>query len=136
MARCKSHPMNPMQRRFLLLFSVTLIITSALFSLANLPGRSVTALGSFRALDVLPIIPFLIMMVLIPRYLSREKDEFIRGLVVRALLWGFAVPMVVDTIWGCFWRVFPPNPILPIINIDLFLFVALFGLLGQIRRYQ
>jgi len=89
------------------------------------------------AIFFLPAIPFLVMMLLIPRYLRQEKDEFVRVLVMRALLWGFAVPMLVDTIWGFLSKLWPLNPILlPMMNIDLFCCAALVVLAIQARRYQ
>lgn len=127
--------LNPLQRRFGLLFSSTLIVTSLLFMLSyHLTKSSLTA-GTLL-LIILPAIPFLAMMFLIPRYLKREKDEFIRVLVMRALLWGFAVPMVVDTIWGFLWKLRPPDQSMPMMNVDLFCIAALYALAIQVRRYQ
>ncbi|MGC2162789.1 MAG: hypothetical protein WA634_12820 [Silvibacterium sp.] len=129
---CRKH-LNPMQRRFGLLFSTTLIATSLLF----LWSYHASMHGLWKPLfSFLPAIPFLTMMFLIPRYLMREKDEFMRTLVIRALLWGFAVPMVVDTIWGFLWKLSPPDPSLPMMNVDLFCIAALFALAIQVRRYQ
>lgn len=130
---CKDKPLNPMQRRFGLLFSTTLIATSLLFLWSfhvqeHDPARSLFGL--------LPAVPFLIMMFLIPRYFGKEKDEFMRTIVLRALLWGFAVPMVVDTIWGFLWKLAPLDPSMPMMNVDLFCITALFALVFQIRRYQ
>ena len=91
--------LNPLQRRFAMLFSVTLLATALLFMLAVSfrEGHLGFAHGTFSrslgyVLTVLPVLPFLAMMFLIPRYLRQEKDEFIRILVVRALLLGFASP--------------------------------------------
>jgi hypothetical protein len=76
------------------------------------------------------------MMLLIPRYLSREKDEFVRMLVLRALLWGFAVPMIVDTILGFSWNDPHLFELIPMLNIDLFFIVAMFALRFEGGRYQ
>lgn len=130
---CKNKQLSPLQRNFGLLFSATLIVTSLLF----LWSSHVLERGSAHSLlGLLPAVPFLVMMFLIPRYFGREKDEFVRVLVLRALLWGFAVPMVVDTIWGFLWKLAPPDPSMPMMNVDLFCITALFALGFQIRRYQ
>ena len=131
---CKKS-LSQLQRRFVLLFSTTLIATSLLFMLSyHESGSGPEAWRSLLAF--LPAIPFLIMVLLVPRYLTQEKDEFMRALVVRALLWGFAVPMVIDTIWGFLWKLSPPDPAMPMMNVDLFCVTALFALAIQVRRYQ
>jgi len=127
--------LSPLQRRFGLLFSTTLIATSLLFMWSY--HATEHGYASWKLLlGFLPAVPFLTMMFLIPRYLTQEKDEFLRMLVIRALLWGFAVPMVVDTIWGFLWKLAPPDTALPMMNVDLFCITALFVLAIQIRRYQ
>lgn len=133
MLLCRNKALSPLQRTFVLLFSITLLVTSLLsvLSLHFLERDS-----SHPVLGLLPAIPFLLMMLLIPRYFGREKDEFVRALVLRALLWGFAVPMVVDTVWGFLWKLASVGPVMPMINIDLFCTAALFVLSFQIRRYQ
>jgi hypothetical protein len=73
------------------------------------------------------------MMALIPRYFAQEKDEFVRVLLIRALLWGFAVPLVIDTVWGFLW---PLNPVIPMLNVDLFCITALVALRIQGSRYR
>jgi quinol-cytochrome oxidoreductase complex cytochrome b subunit len=135
MSICMNKNLNPLQRRFSILFSATLLATSLLFMWSDHVARS-----SFAAWNLLlilfPAIPFLTMMLLVPYYLRQEKDEFVRTLVIRALLWGFAVPMVVDTIWGFLWKLLPPDPGMPMMNVDLFCIVALFALAIQVRRYR
>lgn len=126
---------SPLQRRFGLLFSLTLLSTSVLFLL----GYHASGWESSPwkpLLSYLPAVPFLVMMLLIPRYLMQEKDEFRRTLVLYALLWGFAVPMIVDTIWGFLWNFSPPDPSLPMMNVDLFCIAALITLGVQVWRYQ
>ena len=126
---------SPLQRRFRMLFITTLLATSLLFMLSDHVARN-----SFAAWNLLiilfPAVPFLTMMFLIPHYLRQEKDEFVRTLVIRALLWGFAVPMVVDTVWGFLWKLAPPDQALPMINVDLLCVGALFALAFQVRRYR
>ncbi|HUY81019.1 MAG TPA: hypothetical protein VMU92_04785 [Acidobacteriaceae bacterium] len=135
--------LNPLQRRFATLFFVTLIATALLFMLEvsfNVGHLGFSPHTSPLALcyvfSLLPVIPFLAMMLLIPRYLRQEKDEFVRTLVLRALLLGFAVPMVVDTVVGFAWKAAPFADAMPMFNVDLFCITALFVLAFQVRRYQ
>lgn len=139
MSVCKQN-LSPLQRRFTGLFAFTLIATAVLFGvhirfkeghLGLSGGHSTQTLG--YALAALPVLPFLAMMALIPRYFAQEKDEFVRLLVLRALLWGFAVPLVIDTVWGFLW---PLNSVIPMLNVDLFCVTALVALGVQGRRYQ
>jgi hypothetical protein len=142
MGVCNSH-LNPPQRRFLRLFGITLLATVVLFMADHLiigPSHAVSTWAS--AVSLLTAIPFLGMMLLIPRYLRQEKDEFVRMLVVRALLWGFAVPMVIDTVWGFLWAFWPAEAasfmlrVMPMLNVDFFCITALVTLRMQGRRYQ
>jgi hypothetical protein len=141
--------LNPLQRRFAILFSLTLLATAILFlfqvsfaegHLGFNHGLSAKPLGYL--LNVLPAIPFLAMMFLVPRYLEQEKDEFVRMLVMRALLLGFAVPMVIDTVVGFLWKFWPPAAflpmmkIMPMLNVDLLCATALIALRLEGRRYQ
>ncbi len=139
---CKKK-LNPLQRRFARLFSITLLATAVLFLLksgfdeGHLGfGPHASSQGLTYAVSLLPVIPFLAMMLLIPRYLGQEKDEFVRALVLRALLIGFAVPMVIDTVAGFVWKSASFADAMPMFNIDLFCVAALVALTMQLRRYQ
>ena len=133
MLLCRKNALSPLQRRFVSVFSLTLIATAALSLWTSHTPEQTSA---HPLLGLLPAIPFLVMMFLIPRYFRSEKDEFVRVLFLRALAWGFAVPMIVDTLWGFLWKLAPVDPAMPIMNIDLFCVTALFVLAFQIRRYQ
>ncbi len=67
-------------------------ITSYTFGHGS-PSKALTFL-----LDILPAIPTLAIILTLGRYLARETDEFIRMVVVQALLWGAAVDVVAVTI--------------------------------------
>jgi hypothetical protein len=58
---------------------------------------SALAVGLISLFSVLPV---LLAVWVVGRYLRAEPDEFIRALVIRALLWGFAVTMVGDAVVG------------------------------------
>lgn len=135
MCFCIKKGLNPVQRRFVQLFAATLLFTAVL-AFVHTSSREGHLGAAFQArqrlFTPLPVIPFLAMMLLIPRYLRQEKDEFIRQLVVRALLWAFAVPMVVDTVWGFLW---PMDSVVAILNVDLFCITAMLVLRMQSMRY-
>jgi hypothetical protein len=48
----------------------------------------------------LPTIPIAGAVVLTGRYMSEEKDEFQRAVLVQALLGGIGATLVVTTVWG------------------------------------
>lgn len=78
---------------------------------------SVLLVGSLSALSLLPV---LLGVWVAASYLKAEPDEFIRGLVIRALLWGFAVTMAGDAIVGVLMTLYKePFPI-SLLNADLF----------------
>ncbi len=73
--------------------------------------------GSLSALSLLPV---LLGVWVAASYLKAEPDEFIRALVIRSLLWGFAVTMAGDAIAGVFMTYYSePFPI-SLLNADLF----------------
>ena len=83
---------------------------------------------------ILPAIPVIAIIVTVSRYLVRETDEFIRTLVVQAMLWSFGVIMVVDTALGILLRSSPGLRLLPMLNIDLFCVVTPLALRVQLWR--
>lgn len=141
MSFCKKQ-LNGFQRRSLRLFGITLLATALLFVV----NEHVFGMGHGSAwadaISAFTALPFLAMVLLIPRYLRQEKDEFVRMLMVRAVLWGFAVPMVIDTVWGFLWRFWPVDVsmamlrVMPMVNVDLFCIAALIAVRVQGRRYQ
>lgn len=143
---CRNKALNSFQRRFIRLCSITLIATAFLFMLGltfrvgDWPFHRAHFSGFLLyVLSALPILPFLAMMLLVPRYFAEEKDEFVRSLVMRAMLWAFALPMVLDTIWGF---VVPLKlasnfaSTISMFNVDIFCATALIAVALQSRRYQ
>ena len=78
---------------------------------------SALLVGLLSALSVLPV---LLAVWVAARYLKAEPDEFIRALVVRALLWGFAVTMAGDAIAGVYMNFYSRPFPLGVLNADLF----------------
>jgi hypothetical protein len=88
---------------------------------------------------VLPAIPMFAIILLLGRYLARESDEFIRMMVIKALLWGAAVTVAGDLIQSAlvalsaeFWSLDPWT--LTIMNMDLFFTASAFSVAIQLRR--
>jgi hypothetical protein len=78
---------------------------------------SVFLTGLLAGLAVLPV---LLAVWVAARYLAAEPDEFIRTLVVRALLWGFAVTMAGNAVAGVFINIYSRPFPLSLLNADLF----------------
>lgn len=131
-SRCKH--LTPLQRKTLLFMSGAMMLTV----LTNFSDRHTVnplkdifpALAQLQAghpspllatiLSGVAVIPVLLAVWAAARYLKSEPDEFIRVVVIKALLWGFAVTMAGDAIVGAlitaYGRPFP----LSVLNADLF----------------
>jgi hypothetical protein len=135
MSLCSKN-MTPLQRRSTQLMGTAVLLTvvtnlttpevhnpfADLFpGLSQLAARSThpspLMVGVLSALSVLPV---LLAVWVAARYLKAEPDEFIRALVVRSLLWGFAVTMAGDAIAGVLINVYGHPFPLTLLNADLF----------------
>ena len=98
--------------------------------------RQQASVGYAAALSLLSLLPIVLAIWIAANYLKRESDEFIRTLVVRALLWGFTITMAGDAILGVFKVVYSrPFPI-ALLNADLFFASALIAFRVLRRGYQ
>lgn len=123
---CRRKQLTSLQRNTMLCFSVGLLIVVGLSMVSRyvmnsgFAGRGITYLLAFVS-----VVPLVFIILVIARYLSRETDEFIRMLVIQALLCGFGTTMVADTFGGFLaQRGFFEVP-LQIFNIDLFCISAM-----------
>ena len=73
--------------------------------------------------SALSVLPVLAAATIVGRYLATEPDEFIRALVMRALLWGVAVTMVGDAVADALLQMYGGHLPLVVLNADL-LFVG------------
>jgi hypothetical protein len=75
-------------------------------------------------------------MILIARYLSGEKDEYLRNLVVQSILWGFGVALVADTFFGYIIEL--RSTLIPFgsISMDIFVVTAMITLEIKLWRNQ
>jgi hypothetical protein len=87
-------------------------------------------------MGVLAVFPVIAAMILIARYLSGEKDEYLRNLVVQSILWGFGLALIVDIFLSFVDH--HPLPYLPIgnINMDVFILTSSITLEFKIWRNQ
>jgi hypothetical protein len=75
-------------------------------------------------LATLAAIPVIGVIAVVGRSLARETDEFIRMMVVQALLWGLGVTFVADTFLGCLFAYPSIYTLIPPLNLDLFVVTA------------
>ena len=96
--------------------------------------RHNVSIATHYGMGALAVIPVLAVMILIARYLSGEKDEYLRYLVVQSILWGFGLALIVDI----FLSFVDHHFFIPIgnINMDVFIFTTSIALEFKIRRNQ
>jgi hypothetical protein len=85
-------------------------------------------------LATLAAIPVIGVIAVVGRYLARENDEFVRMMVVQALLWGLGVTFVADTFLGCLFAYPSIYMLIPPLNLDLFVVSAAVALRIQMWR--
>ena len=96
---CKTN--NPAAWRFTLRF-IVLSLLYGLFSVLSAAGLLLwhpTGIVIWL-LAILPAIPIAMAVLLTGRYMSEEKDDFQRAVLVQALLGGIGAILVVTTAWG------------------------------------
>jgi hypothetical protein len=143
--------LTPLQRRSIQLMGGAMLFTVVTnFSMPSLPnplfdlvpglsrliahyGHSALFAGLLATLSVLPI---LLAVWVAGRYLTAEPDEFVRTLVVRALLWGFAVTMAGDAVLSVLMNLYTRPFPLTIFNADLFFISTGFSLRLILRSYR
>ena len=103
-----------LQRRAIRLVGAAMLLT-VLFSIPAMPP-ALDALGLYKlkeyvehgsalfmwSLATLSALPAILAIWVAASYLKAEPDEFIRALVTRAILWGFAVTMTASTFFQVF----------------------------------
>jgi hypothetical protein len=128
--------LTPLQRRSIQRMSAALLLTVVTNlstpSLPNpfrdlIPGLSQLANSHAHSsalfvavLSALSVLPVLLAVWVAARYLAAEPDEFIRALVVKALLWGFAVTMAGNAVAGVLMNIYSRPFPLSLLSADLF----------------
>ncbi len=145
---CKAQ-LTPLQRRTVLLLSATLLLT--VVGTFLVPGKPNPLLEAYPSLwraaavvhasagltvavALLSVIPVLWAVAIVGRYLKSEPDEFIRMLVIRAVLWGVAVTMAGDAIVGVLMVTYKAPFPMAMLNADL-MFAAT-GISFRILRWS
>lgn len=134
MAFCNRH-LSPLQRRSLQMFAANLLLTAVLVLIAQ--HRYEQAHASMvltYVLAALAAVPVIGVIAVVGRYLARETDEFVRMMVVQALLWGLGVTFVADTFLGCLFAYPSIYTLIPPLNLDLFVVTAGVALRVQMWR--
>ena len=135
---CKKN-LSPLQRRSLAGFGGVIGCTAGLTMMVHEAFERVhLSLLGIWGLAILAAIPMATLIFIIGRYLSRETDEFVRMLVVKAMLWGFGVTMVTDTIYSYLAEYAGDahsNGMLQMLNIDVFFVSAAIALRLMARGY-
>ncbi len=89
--------------------------------LGSFLARQHASWGLAGILSALSLLPVVLAVWIAAAYVKAEPDEFVRMLLVRALLWGFTVTMAGDAILGVlnmlYVRPFPGS----LLNADLFI---------------
>src|SRR5580692_5793498 len=117
---CNRH-LSPLQRRSLQLFGANLVLTAVLLLSADEAYmRAHPPVALMYLLAILPAIPVIGVIAVVGRYLARESDEFVRMMVVQALLWGLGITFVADTFLGGLHAYPSIDKLIPPLNLDLF----------------
>jgi hypothetical protein len=92
---------NFVNRRFhrrslvvMLLYVLALAVMSLAIDHLHLRGVGLVLLA------LLPALPIVAGIVVIAQYLSEQKDEFVRALLIESMLWGVGATLIVTTVWG------------------------------------
>jgi len=98
--------LSPAARRYRKTGLSVLVSYFVLFPVADYVALRTHPVGLVLCLlAVLPLLPIAVVLVLLGRYLSEEKDGYKRELTVRCLLWGTAGAVMVNLFSG-FLRIF------------------------------
>lgn len=136
MALCNRN-LSPLQRRSLQLFGANLVLTAVFFEVAHEGFKQAhPSVALTYLLAALAAIPVIGVIALVARYIARETDEFVRMMVVQALLWGLGVTFVADTFLGCLFAYPSMSRLIPPLNLDLFVVSAGVALRIQMWRNQ
>lgn len=129
--------------------NLSLVQRKAMNSLVGVMGAAVSLTILFREsqpvggllrsallVSVVETLPLLALVVVIARYLRQETDEFVRALVVRALLCGFAFTIVADGLIGSLMNLYAFHLPWTLLNLDLFCAGAMVSFRVLRRAYR
>jgi hypothetical protein len=125
------------QRRSLQLFSSSLLLTAGLtfFTHQYFRHQQHSTTGPLAwFLSVLPALPFLALMFICLRYLSQERDEYIRAQVLLALLQGSFITMGFTVIYAFLQNYLDITDAPAMFYVDIFLIASMFALRYHLRQ--
>jgi len=130
--------LTPLQNRTKRLIAAALLLLVGASVLARwLQHGGHTSIPVFALLTVVETIPVLFTIWIIGRYLHAEPDEFIRSLVTRSLLWGFAAVMIGNAFVDVQLRLWPGGTMpLLVLDAELFIVSTAIALRLQLRSYR
>jgi len=104
---------NPAQKRYIIRFMPTMAVyVASIFAVTWVFNRYEPTGPAAWALALLPALPLLAVIAIIGVYLHEEADEFIRNVLVEAMLWGMGLTLAIMTVWG-FLEIYAETPRLP-----------------------
>lgn len=94
-------PMTPPMRRYLARFFPAMlayagVLFGSLWTIRNLDPKG----PLLWALAIAPALPIIAVIAIMGLYLIEETDEFIRAMLVQAMLWGIGATLAGCTAWG------------------------------------
>jgi hypothetical protein len=129
--------LSQFQRRSVQLFSSSIILTAFLNMMVRTWFNDYHPTGTFAwMLAAVPALPFLATIVIISRYISGEKDEFIRAQVVLSLLQGAVITLIVTVVYSYLQNFLNIKGPPAMFYVDIFLVVSMFALRYHLRSSQ
>ena len=129
--------LSKFQRRSVQLFSSSIILTAFLTMMVRSWFKDYHPTGAFAwLLAIVPALPFLGTIAIISRYITGEKDEFIRALVLLALLQGAVITLIITVVYSFLQNFLDIKGPPAMFYVDIFLIVSLFALRYHLRRSQ
>jgi hypothetical protein len=129
--------LSKFQRRSVQLFSSSIILTAFLTMIVRSWFKDYHPSGPFAwLLAIVPALPFLGTIAIISRYITGEKDEFIRAQVLLALLQGAIITLIITVVYSFLQNFLDIKGPPAMFYVDIFLIVSLFALRYHLRRSQ
>jgi hypothetical protein len=118
---------NPATRRYMVRVAVVMTLYVAFLFLAVWTFKHTHPAGILAwLLAILPSLPIIGCLVIIGVYLTEEKDEFQRMVLIQSMLWSIGTTLSITTVWG-----FLEN-FLHVWHFDLYLVFPLFWFLAGV----
>jgi hypothetical protein len=132
---CKPKTMSPAAKRYLIrFFPAMAAYVGVLFASIWLIRHENPQGLLLWALAIAPALPIIAVIAIMGLYLVEETDEFVRAMLVQAMLWGIGVTLAGCTAWGFLENVnlVPHLPLYLVFPI----FCAAMGLAQPIVRWR